>query len=97
MSTIGLALLWIIRVYFWVLMARAIVSWLPLLFDGFHPKGPALVLVEAIYTVTDPPLKWLQRWIRPLVIGGMGIDLAFIVLLVLLMMLQRVIIFVFWW
>jgi YggT family protein len=96
MSTIGLVLLWMLRCYFWVLVARAIISWLPLLFDNFHPKGPVLVLVEAVYTLTDPPLKWLQRWVKPLTIGGIGIDLAFIALLVLLMMLQRVIVWVFW-
>ncbi|MDR0436649.1 MAG: YggT family protein [Propionibacteriaceae bacterium] len=96
MITIGLVLLWVLRCYFWVLAARAILSWLPMFFDGFNPKGPALVLVNAIYKLTDPPLQLLRRWVKPVVLGSVGIDLAFIVLLLLLMVLQRVIVWVFW-
>ncbi|MDR2619792.1 MAG: YggT family protein [Propionibacteriaceae bacterium] len=96
MVSIGMTLLWVLRVYFWVLVARAILSWLPMLFDGFHPKGPALVLVNAVYTLTDPPLQWLRQWVKPVMLGGMGFDLAFIVLLLLLEVLQRVIVWVFW-
>ena len=39
-----------------------------------------LVVAEAIYTVTDPPLRFLRRLIPPLRLGQVQLDLAFIVL-----------------
>jgi YggT family protein len=40
-----------------------------------------LVLAEAVYTVTDPPLKALRRVIPPLSLGSVRLDLAFLVLM----------------
>jgi YggT family protein len=39
-----------------------------------------LVLAEATYTVTDPPLKLLKRFIPDLRLGGVALDLSFTVL-----------------
>ena len=36
---------------------------------------------EAVYTVTDPPLKFLRRLIPPLSLGAIRLDLAFLVLM----------------
>jgi YggT family protein len=43
-----------------------------------------LVLAEAIYTVTDPPLKFLRRFIPPLRLGQVSLDLSFLVLVLLI-------------
>ena len=43
-----------------------------------------LVVAETIYTPTDPPLRALRRLIPPLPVGGMRIDLAFILITLLL-------------
>ena len=39
--------------------------------------GAVLVVAEAIYTVTDPPLKLLRRLIPPLRSARSSLDLAF--------------------
>lgn len=61
------------------------------LVPSFRPKGPILVLAEIIYTVTDPPLKFIRRWIKPLRIGQIALDLAWIVLLISLTVLSMVV------
>ena len=48
------------------------------------PRGPVLLLVEAIYTVTDPPLQLLRRVIPPLKVGGVALDLSFLVLFIII-------------
>ena len=52
--------------------------------EGFarqwRPRGLVLVLAEVIYTVTDPPLRVTRRIVPTLNLGGVRIDLAFIVL-----------------
>lgn len=46
----------------------------------WKPKGPALVLASGVYGITDPPIKLLRRLIPPLRLGGVSLDLAFLVL-----------------
>ena len=54
---------------------------------GFRPSGPLLVVAEVVYTATDPPLRILRRWIPPLRIGSVAIDLGFTLLLIILLVL----------
>jgi len=65
-----------------LLVARVILDIVMSLNRGFHPTGPVLVLVEIAYTVTDPPLRLLRRFIPPLRIGSIALDLGFLLLFV---------------
>jgi hypothetical protein len=53
--------------------------------------GVMLVAVESAYTVTDPPLKFLRRHIPPLRLGGIALDLAFMLLLLIMWLLIGVV------
>jgi YggT family protein len=46
-----------------------------------------LVALEATYSITDPPLKLLRRYIPPLRFGGIALDLSFLVLFVIVYLL----------
>ena len=46
----------------------------------WKPRGGSLDAAEAIYTLTEPPLRALRRVIPPLRLGGATIDLSFMVL-----------------
>jgi YggT family protein len=50
----------------------------------------ALVVAEATYTVTDPPLKALRRVLPPVGIGSIRLDLAFFVLVLACSLLMAV-------
>lgn len=83
-----LGLLWL----FWLLLvARVVVEMLQAFARDFRPRGIVLVIFEAIYTVTDPPLKALRRVIPPLRIGGLAFDLAIIVLFIAVYVLISVV------
>jgi YggT family protein len=49
---------------------------------GWRPRGAALVTAHAVYSVTDKPLKLLRRLIPPLRLGGVSLDLGFLLLFV---------------
>ncbi|MBG6192086.1 YggT family protein [Arthrobacter sp. CAN_A212] len=49
---------------------------------GWRPKRLALVLASGVYTVTDPPIKAFRRLIPPLRLGGVSLDLAFLVVFI---------------
>ena len=42
-----------------------------------------LVVLEGVYSITDPPVKALRRIIPPLRLGGVAIDLSFVALLLI--------------
>ncbi len=62
------------------LLGRIVLSWVQALARDWRPTGAVLVIVEAIYTVTDPPIKRLRSWIPPLTIGQIRLDLAVLIL-----------------
>lgn len=82
-------LYFIVYIYFIILMIRLVVDWIQMFAREWRPKGPILVVLEAIYTVTDPPLKALRRLIPPLRLGSVALDLSFLVLLLAISLLLR--------
>lgn len=80
-------LLWL---YMLVLFARMILSWIPILVRDWHPRGALLVVAEIIYTITDPPLRLLRKVLKPVRIGSIMLDLAFLGLYILVIIAMRV-------
>lgn len=79
---IGQILATVLWLYLLVLLARFVFDLVQMLSQGWTPKGPLLLVAEAVYTLTDPPLKLLRRIIPPLRVGGVALDLSFLVLLI---------------
>jgi YggT family protein len=73
-----------------MLFIRFVVDWVQVFARNWRPHGPLLVVLEAVYTVTDPPLRALRRVIPPLRFGGVGIDLSFMVLLLIVYLLLNI-------
>ena len=72
-------LLWFFIVLLWV---RFIVDWVQVFARSWSPRGPLLVVLEIVYSATDPPIKALRRVIPPLRIGSIALDLSFLLVLV---------------
>jgi YggT family protein len=72
----------LLLLYTLALVGRLILSWVQVFARDWRPTGVVLVLAEAVYTVTDPPLRALRRVIPPLRLGGVSLDLGFLVLFV---------------
>jgi YggT family protein len=82
-SAVGTTVYTVAWIFFAFLIARLVFEYTFMFARDYTPTGVVLVVVEAVYTVTDPPLKLLRRFIPPLRIGGVAIDLAFLVLIIL--------------
>ena len=81
-------LLWIFIALLWI---RFIVDWVQVFARSWTPSGPLLVVLEVVYSVTDPPIKALRRVIPPLRLGSIAIDLSFIIVLVAAYLLLNVV------
>lgn len=83
MSVVSQVLSTVLWLFFIALLARLVVDWIQVFAREWQPHGLLLVMLEAVYTVTDPPLKAIRRVLPPLRIGSIALDLAFIVLIIL--------------
>ncbi len=90
MFIVGGIIDWVLWVFLLLLFARMILSWVPVLVRDWQPRGPILVVAEIIYSVTDPPLRLLRKVLRPVRIGNMMLDLAFIGLVIIVLILRQV-------
>ena len=64
-----------------VLIGRLIFDWVQVFSRNWEPSGPILIVAEVIYTATDPPINFLRRFIPPLKLGQVSLDLSFLVLI----------------
>jgi YggT family protein len=81
------SVLWL---YWLILIARLVLDLVQVFARGWRPRGFVLVLAEAIYSVTDPPLRLIRRVLPSIRLGQVQFDLAFLVLLVGLQILINI-------
>src|SRR2546423_4449022 len=79
MSVVGALLLWVLYLFALCMIVRLIIGWVLVFARSWEPRSVMLVVVETAYTVTDPPLKLLRRYIPPLRLGGVGVGVAFLI------------------
>lgn len=71
--------LWVFIALLWV---RFVVDWVQIFARSWVPSGVMLVLLEGVYSATDPPIKALRRVIPPLRIGSISLDLSFLIVMI---------------
>jgi YggT family protein len=81
---------WALSVYLVLLLGRMILGWIQVYARSWSPTGVVLVIAECVYTTTDPPLRFLRRYIRPLRIGSVALDLSFMLLFLVVYVLWQV-------
>ena len=90
MQYLRVVLDYVLTIYLVILIGRMIFGWVQVFARDWRPTGILLVLAEAIFTVTDPPLKFLRRFIPPLRLGMVAMDLSFMVLFIVVLILLEV-------
>ncbi len=82
MNEVGNIIATILSIYLIVLIGRLVFDFVQIFARDWRPTGVILILVEAIYTVTEPPLKLIRRVVPPIRIGQVSLDLGFLILLI---------------
>ncbi|MBP5803091.1 YggT family protein [Microbacterium maritypicum] len=81
----------VLLLYLFVLFARLILDYIPMFNREWRPKGFGLVAAEAVYTLTDPPIRFFRRIIPPLRIGLLSLDFGFTLTLLIVLILMNVV------
>ena len=80
-------LLWL---FLAMLFIRFVADWVQMFARSWRPRGALLVLLELVYSSTDPPVKALRRVIPPLRLGSISLDLSFLIVIVVAYVLLKV-------
>jgi len=75
-------LLTVLDLFKYALFIRLIIDYVRIFARNWRPNSFLIAVFEFIYTVTDPPMKFVGRFVPPLRLGGVSLDLSFIVLLI---------------
>lgn len=87
MLSLRLILCIALQVYYYILIARAVLSFVPIFKPDWTPPHMLRPVVDLVYGLTEPPLQLLRRLIpQPM---GFPFDLSFLVLIFLVPILQR--------
>ena len=91
MVVFGEVLYGVLTAFIWLLWIRFIVDWVQVFARSWSPSGPLLVVLEVVYSITDPPIKALRRVIPPLRLGSVALDLSFLIVIVSAYLLRTVV------
>lgn len=77
-------------IYFYVLVGRFVIDLIQSLNPTWRPRGILVIPAGIVVTVTDPPLKFLRRFIKPIQFGVISLDLAWTVLFIMVIILRDI-------
>ncbi|MGI8427586.1 MAG: YggT family protein [Actinomycetota bacterium] len=78
-----------LNVYYLILIARAILSFIPMFVPAWTPPAFLRPLVDLIFGLTEPPLQLLRRVIpQPM---GFPLDISFMVLFFVMIFLRGIV------
>ncbi len=81
---------YLLSVYLVLLIARMILGWIQVYAKSWSPTGILLVVAEGVYSATDPPLRFLRRYIPSVRLGSVALDLSFMLLFLVVYVLWQV-------
>src|SRR3954452_14602628 len=90
MRTVGYILEGILWFFLALLWIRFVFDWVQVFARSWSPRGPMLVFLEVVYSITDPPIKALRRVIPPLRLGSVALDLSFLIVIISAYILLRI-------
>lgn len=86
------SVLYFVLFVFWLLLiGRIVIEFIRSFARDWRPSGIVVVILEAVFTITDPPVKLLRRLIPPINLGGVRLDLSIMVLLFVVFILMSIV------
>ena len=95
MTLVGSVLDLILFIFLVLLFIRLVVDWVQIFARSWTPRGPILVVLEAVYSITDPPILFVRRFVPPLRLGSIALDTSFLIVLVVVYLLRILVRIVF--
>ncbi len=62
------------------MVGRLVLDYVRIFASSWRPRGIVLAIAEFVYAVTDPIVNFVRRFVPPLRLGPVALDLSFIVI-----------------
>jgi len=89
-AVIGLIVYLAVSIFIIIMWVRFAFDFVMSLNRGWRPSGIGVVIAEIAFTVTDPPIRLVRRFVPPLKVGGMALDFAWAIVLITAIILSYV-------
>jgi YggT family protein len=90
-NIVRIVLYYVLTLYLLLLIGRLISDILQQYSRSWRPAGLVARIAEVIYTLTDPPLRLLRRYIPPLRLGSVALDLSYMLLFLVVIVLLSIV------
>ncbi|SDU40944.1 YggT family protein [Gordonia westfalica] len=92
MAAILLGVLYYVLLVFWLfLLGRLVVELVRTFAREWRPTGVAVVIIETVFTATDPPIKALRRILPPIPLGPIRLDLSLMIVMLVVIIAMNVV------
>ncbi len=88
MGPVAFILYTVLNIFLGLMLVRLVVDWVQVFARSWSPKGPVLFVLEIVYSATDPPIKFVRRFVPPLRLGAVMLDTSFLIVLVVVYLLR---------
>jgi YggT family protein len=75
---VALIVWFLASLYILVLLARMVLSLVMAFSRGWRPAGAGAAAAEVVFMLTDPPIRAVGRVVKPVRLGPIALDLAFL-------------------
>ncbi|TQO18735.1 YggT family protein [Rhodoglobus vestalii] len=89
-SIIALVAYYAITLFMFAMWGRFILDLVVVFARGWRPSGFGLVLSEAVFTITDPPIKAVRKVVPMIRIGNGALDLSWMLVMLVCIILTSV-------
>lgn len=81
------AILLVLVVFFVFMWTRLVFDWVRILQPTWRPRGAGLVIAEASYAVTDPPIKVVRRAVPAIRVGSASLEFSWSIVMLICLFL----------
>jgi YggT family protein len=92
---VGDILILALNIFLGLMLVRLVVDWVQMFARSWSPRGAVLLVLEVVYTATDPPIRFIRRFVPPLRLGSVALDTSFLIVLVVVYLLRSLVAIIF--
>jgi YggT family protein len=87
---LALVVYYLLGLFLGLMLIRLVVDWVQVFARSWSPRGPVLFVLEIVYSITDPPIRFVRRFVPPLRLGAVALDTSFLIVLLVVYLLRMV-------
>ncbi|GAB90388.1 YggT family protein [Gordonia rhizosphera] len=91
MTILFQVLYYLLFIYWLLLLARLVVELVRSFAREWRPTGIAVVIIEIVFTATDPPIRALRRILPPIPLGPVRLDLSLMIVMIVVLIGMQIV------